>query len=159
MGAGKSTVGTLVAWRIGRPFVDLDARIERETGVSVAAWFASAGEVGFREVESRALDQALSASPSVIALGGGTLVDPELRARIRERSLLVVLEVSADEAWRRVGGDVRRPLLAEGKESFHALWASRQVAYADAHAHVDSQSASPEVVAVRVVSLWQEAIS
>ena len=80
MGTGKSTIGPLVAAQANVPFVDLDATIEQATGSSIAAIFASDGEHAFRSLEANTLRQLLSSTePRVIALGGGTLVDPSLR--------------------------------------------------------------------------------
>ena len=88
MGVGKSTVGPLVAERLGLPFVDLDQEIERTANATVAALFARDGEPGFRVLETRVLEAVVAGPPAVVALGGGTLhARPENRARFLSSSL------------------------------------------------------------------------
>src|SRR5262245_53605412 len=111
MGAGKTSVAQTLGERLAVPVADLDAWVEAEAGVSVAEVFEGDGEPAFRARERRALDQALAAGVRVLACGGGVVLDPTARARLRESCRTVWLEVSADEAARRLGeqGVARRP--------------------------------------------------
>ena len=94
MGAGKSTVGRIVADRMRRPFFDSDAEIERRCGRSIPAVFATKGEAAFRSYEREAVCWLLaSAVPAVISLGGGAVIDPETRRRLRSPSVVVWLEL------------------------------------------------------------------
>jgi shikimate kinase/3-dehydroquinate synthase len=136
MGAGKSKLGREVAERIGRPFVDLDAEIERHAAVSVSELFATRGEAEFRAVEQKLACEALDgAEPSVIALGGGAVLSALTRGKLRELALSVLVEVEIGDAWQRVrGGD--RPL-AQDEDEFRALFEQRRPLYeevADARA-------------------------
>jgi shikimate kinase/3-dehydroquinate synthase len=137
MGAGKSTHGPALAERLGRPFVDVDEVIAAREGASVTELFERLGEPGFRELEERTTAEALRAGqPSVVALGGGAPTSEATRAALRESALTLLLDVDADEAWARVGGDETRPL-ARDRDAFVALHASRRVLYeetADARA-------------------------
>jgi len=113
MGAGKSELGAEVAGRLGRPFVDLDREIERATGRTIPDLFHTAGEAAFRVLEAEAARRELRRSdPAVIALGGGAVEGAVVVSELRERAVTVLLEINADEAWRRVG-ESERPLAAD----------------------------------------------
>ncbi|MCB9545923.1 MAG: shikimate kinase [Myxococcales bacterium] len=157
MGTGKSTVGRLVADRLSLPFTDLDADVEAQAGCSVAALFAREGEAGFRVRERRALEAALAGPAAVIALGGGTIVDPENRHLIRQHGRLVTLTASLETLAERLAGDTTRPLLAGGIEALADLVAVRSVAYADADVVVATDGRDPEAVAAAVVAAWRGA--
>ncbi len=112
-GAGKSVVGRRVARFLDRPFVDLDRAIEEAAGRSVAAIFADEGEPGFRARERDATAALVDAPPSVIAPGGGWVLDPANPAVLRGRAVVAWLRVSPAAAVARMGaGIARRPLLA-----------------------------------------------
>jgi shikimate kinase / 3-dehydroquinate synthase len=124
MGAGKSTIGKQVAVLTGRPFIDLDAEIERRHG-SIPELF-SRGEQEFRRLETAVAAEMLARSPSVIALGGGAF-----EAARSDRALTVLLDVDVETAWER-SRESDRPL-AQDEASFRALYAERDYrAVADA---------------------------
>lgn len=150
MGAGKSTVGGLLARRMGWPFVDLDRRVETELGMTVAQIFRTLGEPAFRAAEAAALRSALGDAPSVVAVGGGTLCDAALRAEARRRARVITLEVGPEEALRRIGTDPGRPLASAGIAGVRELHASRHAAYADADRVVPTQGRTPGEVAAAV---------
>ena len=130
MGAGKSTVGPQLAERLGRRFVDLDAEIERQAGLSIAKLFARRGEAHFRSLETeRALGSLRASEPAVISLGGGAVTSPRIREALRERAFTVLLDVDVEEAWRRVQGG-ERPL-ARDEAGFRALYEERRPLYDD----------------------------
>jgi shikimate kinase/3-dehydroquinate synthase len=129
MGAGKSTLGPLLAERLGRPFVSVDAVVEERTGVPVAELFAERGEAAFRELEAAAVQDVLTRMPpAVVELGGGALGSEGTRAALAPHAFTLQLEVSADEAWERVGGSDRP--LARDPEAFRALHEERRELYA-----------------------------
>jgi shikimate kinase len=92
-GSGKSTVGGEVAGRLGVPFVDLDAEIERRSGASVPDIFAREGEAAFRVLEARELVNASRNDPSVVACGGGVVLEPANRITLRNTGTCVYLDV------------------------------------------------------------------
>ena len=155
-GAGKSTIGRLLADRLNRPFVDLDRFLEAEAKQSIAAIFAQYGESEFRRRESLALQTALHGVPSVISAGGGTLVSRESRDRVRDVGLVVWLQVSPPTAAKRVRGSEERPLLSGDMTSkLEKLLQARRTSYADCDISLDTDALSPEEVTERVLQ-WLE---
>src|SRR5260221_5005370 len=101
MGAGKSAVAALLGERLGAAVADLDAMIEADSGYTVAELFAREGEPAFRRRESALLDRVTAAGVHVIACGGGAVVDPGPRARLKQRCRVVWLQVSPEASGRR----------------------------------------------------------
>jgi 3-dehydroquinate synthetase/shikimate kinase len=133
MGAGKSTLGPVLADRLGRAFVSVDAVVEERVGSTVAEIFESRGEAEFRALEEEAALEVLARVPlAVVELGGGALGSARTGEALAERAFTVHLETSPEEAWARVaGGD--RPL-ARDAEAFRALCEQRQPLYEAADA-------------------------
>jgi shikimate kinase/3-dehydroquinate synthase len=159
MASGKSSVGRRVAELAGRPFIDLDSRIEARFGAPITLIFAERGEAEFRKAEHEELTQLLgdTAGPApVIAVGGGCLVRRELRLAAIDRAVVVSLQVTADDVVARTAGDTTRPNLAgDPLRRAEELLALRAVAYAEAHARVDTHGVTPDQVASEVLAIWQ----
>lgn len=150
MGAGKSAVGRELARLLRRPFVDLDSAIERTAGSSVASLFARRGEAAFRRLERAALLRAARRPGAVVALGGGTLLDPRHRALVKKKGIVVRLSCSRAELVRRLrSARASRPLLAGGSLSARVgkLLAERRDAYAEADWSVSTTANSPQTAA------------
>ncbi len=153
MGSGKSTVGRFVARRLLWNFLDLDGVIERHEGRPVARIFAESGGRHFREVERHVLRQVVLKPATVVALGGGTLIDPDSRTLCRERAAVVWLQCPLEVLEKRLHDVARtRPLWGNG-EALQARFDERLAGYETAEYRVDAD-ATPEQVAERVVELF-----
>jgi shikimate kinase len=154
MGAGKSSVGRLVADRLGLSFIDLDGRIEVREGMPVAELFQDRGEQAFRELESDALDALSAEEPSVVACGGGIIVRDSNRRALKRLGRVVYLAVDAAEALARIGDTATRPLLSgpSGTMAATSLLRARKSLYAAvADATVDTVGRTAEEVADLVI--------
>jgi shikimate kinase len=149
-GSGKSTVGAELAGRYGVPFVDLDVEIEREAGMSVTEIFAGRGESGFRALEAHALLKASVQDPSIVACGGGVVLEPANRIALRNTGLCVYLDVPLEQLKTRVHPATDRPLIrAEG--DLERLLEAREPLYREFAAHVVDASGTPAEVADAIV--------
>jgi shikimate kinase len=130
-GSGKSTVGRQLARRLQLPFFDSDQVIEQQLGCSIRAYFEREGEERFREIEESVIDQLTQSSNCVLSTGGGVVLRPANRQRLRERSQVVYLNSSPDELFRRLRHDVNRPLLqvADPLKRLRDLYAQRDPLY------------------------------
>ena len=111
MGSGKSAVGRQLANRLGLDFVDSDAEIESRTGVDISYIFEREGEAGFRVRESEILEELTRSVRTVIATGGGAVLDPATRSSLRDRGCVVYLRATVNQQLARTRGGTRRPLL------------------------------------------------
>lgn len=159
MASGKSSVGKRVSELAGRPFVDLDSRIEARFSAPITRIFSEHGEAAFRQAEREELLAILDASSElapVVAVGGGCLVRRELRLRAIDQAVVVSLQVSVDEVVERVGGDASRPNLAgDTRRRAEELLELRGKAYAEAHARLETRGASTQDVAVKALAVWR----
>ncbi|MDE2143808.1 MAG: shikimate kinase [Elusimicrobia bacterium] len=115
MGTGKSVVGKSLAKKMGRPFVDLDHLIEKESGCTVAELFSRRGETYFRRLEHKKLSTVAKRTNAVVSLGGGALLDGRNRDIVRRTGVLIRLTCSRRELIRRLRPTrAQRPLLVGG---------------------------------------------
>ncbi|WP_118132624.1 shikimate kinase [Oceanicella sp. SM1341] len=140
MGAGKSSVGQVLAERLGVPFTDSDHEIEAAAGMSVQEIFQRFGEPYFRAGETRVVDRLLSGSPRILATGGGAFIQAPTRAVIREKGVSLWLRAGLDVVFERIKGKPGRPLLAgaDPRGALARLMAVRDPIYAEADIVVDS---------------------
>jgi shikimate kinase len=149
MGSGKSTVGKRCAERLARPLVDTDEIVESLAGAPVAEVFTRDGEAAFRELERAAVADACAApAPSVIAAGGGAVIDAENRARLRAAGVVVWLQAAPAKLAVRVRDASSRPLLHhDPTATLERLDTLRAPAYeAAAHEVVDTSGLSVAAV-------------
>jgi shikimate kinase len=147
-GAGKSTVGALIAQRLGVAFRDTDADVEAAAGMPVADIFITSGEEAFRALERDAVARALAEHDGVLALGGGAVLDPATRDLLRGHPV-VHLVVSSSAAAKRVGLARDRPLLVGApRAQLAALLKARTPLYEEvARGQVETEQRTPEEVA------------
>lgn len=158
MATGKTTVGRRVAELAGVPFDDLDARVERRAGSSVAQIFRDHGEARFRELERAELGELLAdPTPRVVALGGGTLIARATRLAALEQAVVATLSAPVETLAQRTADDATRPLLAGGDPAARLaeLLELRAPAYAEAHAVVDTSAGDLDAAARAVLDVWR----
>jgi shikimate kinase len=131
MGSGKSTIGRQLAKKLGKTFFDSDKEIETRTGVSISWIFEMEGEDGFRERESKIIDELTAQENVVLATGGGAILSEENRQHLHERGMVIYLSATAEQLYRRTAKDKKRPLLQTGdrRKKIEALLAERMPLY------------------------------
>ena len=138
MGAGKSTVGKLLARKLDRRFIDADALIEERCGVKIPVIFEMEGEAGFRKREAQAIREAAQEESIVLATGGGAVILPENRALLSSRGTVIYLHAGSTELWHRTKGGEGRPLLQTGdaRQTLENLYQVRDPLYREIADHV-----------------------
>lgn len=153
MGSGKTTVGALLAQELGWPFIDLDATLEAGQGMTIRDIFEQAGEGFFRDIERAALTEASRTQPAVIALGGGTFVQPSNLEFIRESGGATVwLDCPVHELERRCQELTTRPLFRDPM-SFRQLYDERRPFYELAEFRVSTEQREPSKVVEQILRL------
>jgi shikimate kinase len=148
-GSGKSTVGPELAARLGVPFVELDAEVQRAAGRTVAEIFQQDGEARFRELEAAALSEAATRDPSVVSCGGGVVLEPANRVTLRATGEVVFLSVPLEVLAARVEPAAERPLIRAAGD-LERLFSEREPLYREFAAHVVDGSGPPEDVAAAI---------
>ena len=153
-GAGKTTVGSAVASRLGVPFADSDAIIEARAGKPIPEIFFDDGEDAFRALERAAIADALSRFNGVLALGGGAILNDATRALLAGQTV-VYLSVELSDAVKRVGLGAGRPLLAVNpRATLKYLLDQRRPLYAEVATHtVATDGREPEEIVAEVAAL------
>jgi shikimate kinase len=153
MGAGKTSVGKLLARRMAKTFIDADQEIERITGVRIPLIFEIEGEAGFRARETRVLGELCARSNVVLATGGGAVLSEENRRLLCQRGLVVYLRAAPTDLWQRTRQDRNRPLLhtANPLAKLGELFAERDPLYREvAHLIIDTGNQSLGSLASRL---------
>ncbi len=131
MGAGKTTVGKLLAKRQGKTFIDSDEVIQQRTGVSISHIFDVEGEAGFRQRESGIIQELVHGHNIILATGGGAILKQQNREALRGHGVVVYLKSTVNDLWLRTRHDRSRPLLqtANPKEKLKELYEQRDPLY------------------------------
>ncbi|NDI10088.1 MAG: shikimate kinase [Actinobacteria bacterium] len=164
-GAGKSTVGGLLARDLGLPFLDTDIIIEESTGKKVSQIFIEDGEAKFREIEESVVLKSIEVDasdvnrPIVLALGGGSILSERVQKLLKERDDIVYLDVSLSSAAPRVGFNRERPLLmVNPRQQWQELMNRRRPIYISlASVTVDTNEKSPKDVALEIEKFLEAA--
>jgi shikimate kinase len=157
-GSGKTTIGRLVAERLGAGFIDSDLVVVRKMQMPIARIFAIHGEAKFREIEKEVMDQTLAGPPSVLAPGGGWAAQPGQLEAAKQNSFVVYLKVMAMTASKRAASENTRPMLAgqDPVEDMRRLLKERESFYNMAEAEVKNDMKSAEASADEIVALAKE---
>ena len=154
-GAGKSSHGRIVARHCGRPFIDLDRRVALRAGRSIPQLFREVGEEGFRTIEREATAALADEPPSIVAPGGGWMMDPGNVALVKPGATIIWLQVSPLLAVRRMGARVRsRPLLrtVDPVAALQTLLEARAPRYATADTAIDTEALDWQGVAAAILA-------
>ncbi len=158
MGAGKSTIGRLLAKSLGVDFVDSDKAIERKTGVTIPMIFEYEGEAGFRKREAEVINELTRLEQVVLATGGGSVLLPENRACLRERGFVVYLHCPVEKQLERTHKDSNRPLLKTDnpRQRLQEIFAIREPLYRElADFVVDTGQSSSRSVVRQILRAYQ----
>jgi len=153
MGAGKSSVGRLVAQQLGIPFIDSDVEIERVSRMTITELFASYGEEEFRALETRVMKRLLKNGPRGVSTGGGAFINDRTRKHIKKGGLSLWLKADLDVLWERVNKRDTRPLLKTENpmQTLENLMNARYPIYAQADVTVLSRDVRKELMADEVL--------
>lgn len=150
MGAGKTTIGKLLANFLDKTFLDSDREIQRRTGVSVPVIFEIEGEAGFRKRETGMLLELVKNENIVLATGGGAVLSIENREILKRSGTVIYLRATVDDLWRRTQQDKNRPLLQtpDRRRKLTELYTQRDPLYREtAHIVVESGKRSARYLA------------
>ena len=156
MGAGKTSVGRMLAKRVNKGFYDTDAEIERTTGVKIPVIFDIEGESGFRAREEKVIERLTALHEIVLATGGGAILSPANCARLRQHGHVIYLRATPEDLWRRTRRDRNRPLLqtANPLAKLKELHAQRDPLYSEvAHLVVDTGAQSVGTLTTHIQQL------
>jgi shikimate kinase len=157
MGAGKSSVGRALSFRLGWTFEDLDERIQAREGRSIEQIFQQSGEPEFRRVEHAALRELLaelSSSPRVVALGGGTFVQAHNAALLKEVGVpSIFLDAPVEELFRRCAAEKSERPLRRDAEEFRRLYDARKPHYMQASWRIETSGKDIEAVAAEIAGI------
>ena len=155
MGSGKSSIGRRLALRLGIPFSDADAEIERAAGMSIPDIFSIRGEAEFRSGEARVILRLLENGPQILATGGGAFMNADTRTAIASKGISVWLNAEFDVLMRRIRRRHDRPLLKTGDpaETVRKLIQERYPIYALADLTIESRDVPHEKIVDEIVSL------
>jgi shikimate kinase len=153
MGAGKSTVGPILAARLGYDWVDTDTVIQERAGAPVTAIFRDRGEAAFRALEADVLADLSQRTAVVVATGGGAAAQERNRDFFTRGARVFHLRVSLQSVRERTGADSSRPLLSRGDAEVRRLYEERARIYETLGAAVETDGRSPEAVAQQIISL------
>ncbi len=138
MGAGKTTIGKILAKQLGKQFYDTDHEIEKRTGVKIPVIFELEGEAGFRKRETAIIEELTQLDNIVIATGGGAVLAAENRQLLQAHGTVIYLRAQVGELWHRMRNDKHRPLLqnVDIRVKLEQLYAERNPLYTQTAQHI-----------------------
>jgi shikimate kinase len=153
MGAGKTSVGKILAEKLQLEFCDLDELIEAECGKTISSIFSDHGEAFFRELESKTLRSVSQNGGQIVATGGGVVLRQSNWKIMKEEGITIYLKASPDVLWNRIKNDTSRPLLQVEKpfEKVRELLSLRMPLYEKADIVIETENKSPENIADNII--------
>ncbi len=154
MGSGKSTIGRIIAKKLGRRFVDTDRLIERSSGQTIPEIFQNDGELAFRKAEKDAIKRVTQYVGIVIATGGGAIKDPENLRLLKSSGWIVALLATPETLYKRIQGKRARPLLADKEDPVKVLdeiYEERKGIYAQADFQINTEDKDVYQIADEVI--------
>ncbi len=138
MGAGKTTIGKILAKQLGKQFYDTDFEIEKRTGVKIPVIFELEGEAGFRKRETAIIEELTQLNHIVMATGGGAVILDTNRQLLKTHGTVIYLRAQVNELWYRMRNDKHRPLLqnVDIRTKLQQLYAERNPLYAQTATHI-----------------------
>ncbi len=157
MGTGKSTVGRAVAHKLGFLLLDSDAEIERKQGRTIADIFAQDGEPAFRQMERQFIDQGHPTERTVVACGGGLVIQPGVLEVLKAKGVVVCLHASIETILERTARHRTRPLLevADPEERVRTLYAHREPIYKQCGTVILTDARPLHDIAAHVIRAWR----
>ncbi|ADY56228.1 Shikimate kinase [Syntrophobotulus glycolicus DSM 8271] len=156
MATGKTTVGKLLAHRLGWAFLDTDQEIERTTGLSIPEIFKRYGEESFRKEETRLVRQITKMKSTVISTGGGLVLPSDHWKLLEEVGIMVHLWADPDVIIARAGQNEERPLLQQDPEQVRALLDSRMPVYNQAAISIETTGKNPSDIVNEVANMLEK---
>ena len=159
MGVGKSTLGKLVAKKLGLAFMDTDLSIEKKLSMKISDIFKKKGEVFFRKEEEKKVSESLKKNNCVIALGGGAFITKNIRDKILKNCISVWLDINLETLIKRTKWNKKRPLINNSKQSaekvINELYKERRNIYKLANYKINCDNLTKESIVKKIISLYE----
>jgi shikimate kinase len=162
MGAGKTTIGKILAKHLNKNFYDTDVEIEKRTGVKIPVIFDLEGEAGFRKRETAVIQDLSKLDNIVMATGGGAVIATENRQLLKTNGTVIYLRANVIELWHRTRNDKHRPLLqnVDIRAKLEQLYAERNPLYSEVATHIiDTGNQPVNVIIAKIESVLNTKIS
>ena len=158
MGVGKTTLGKIVAKKIGLKFIDTDANIEENCSMKISEIFKRKGEKFFRLEENKEVLKSLKESNSVIALGGGAFIDKIIRGNVLKNTISIWLDADLKDLNKRIKWSNKRPLLNEenNQKKINKLYDERKNIYKLANHKINCNNLSKESIAKKIITFYEK---